>query len=307
MDLLLAASGEYALPSLAALTRAGHRLVRVYSQPDRPAGRGRHPTPTPVSAAALAAGLPLARTVDLNTEALPAADLLVVIAFGQKLAPTVVDHCRLGSLNLHASLLPRWRGAAPIHHAILAGDTITGNSVIRVAPRMDAGAVLAHMPTPIGPLETAGELHDRLAHLGAALLTQTITALEQGSARETPQDEARATRAPKLHRDIARLDFTRRADELARTIRGLFPWPGCRVRLIAPGGEELGRLTLARARASGAADSQPGVIDAAGHIGAGQGAVEILEVLPEGRRLMSLADYRNGHPWAAGLRLESVL
>src|SRR3954469_19542920 len=167
LRIIFAGSGEFGLPTLEALRAAGHDIVLVVSQPDRPAGRGRGLQPTPVAAAALAAGLPVLRTADINRETLPPADLMGVIAFGQKIADSVVHHPRLGSVNLHASVLPKYRGAAPINWAIINGETAAGNSVIRLAQRMDAGAVLAQSHVPIGELETAGELHDRLAADGA--------------------------------------------------------------------------------------------------------------------------------------------
>src|SRR3954470_20693861 len=154
LKLIFAGAGEFGLPTLRALLDAGHEIVQVVSQPDRPAGRGRKLTPTPIAQFALERGLPLLRTANINAEPLPAADVMVVIAFGQKIAENVVHHARLGSLNLHASRLPKFRGAAPINAAILAGETVTGNSVIRLAQKMDAGAILGQSMLEIGELET---------------------------------------------------------------------------------------------------------------------------------------------------------
>jgi methionyl-tRNA formyltransferase len=305
MDLLFAASGEFALPSLQALLASGHHIICVYSQPDRPAGRGKHLTPTPVSQFALQNGLPLIRTASLNSERLPPADAMVVIAFAQKLDPTTAQHARLGSVNLHASLLPRWRGAAPINWAILAGDAVTGNSIIRIAPRMDTGNVLAQSTLAIGATETAGELHDRLAADGAALLSQTLGRLESDAITESPQDESRATVAPKLHRDAARIDWSQPADRVVRTIHGLYPWPGCRISVINSQVQPRARVTLVRA-CHHDAQGIPGHIDAAGLVGCGQGSLEILELQPDGKRPMSLAAFRNGHPWDAGSILEPL-
>lgn len=306
LDVIFAGSGEFGLPSLAVLQARGHRVVQIVSQPDRPAGRGHKLLPTPVSQFALKHNLPLTRTADINAEKLVSADILVVIAFGQKIAPLVVNHARLGSVNLHASKLPKLRGAAPINWAILRGDSITGNSVIRLAQKMDAGAVLAQSEVYIGELETAGELHDRLAEDGAPLLLGVLDALAAGSALEILQDESAATMAPKLNREAARLDWLRSAAEIARQIRGLHPWPGCHVRLLNESGEERARLTLVRARNLPDHSATPGLISSVGLIGAGDGkSVEILEVQPEGKRPMPLAAYRNGHPWQTGWRLES--
>jgi methionyl-tRNA formyltransferase len=310
LRIIFAGAGEFGLPALEAVRDRGHQIVQVISQPDRPAGRGRALTPTPVAAFALANGLPLIRTPGINDQTLPPADLMLVIAFGQKIARSIVDHPRLGSVNLHASRLPRYRGAAPINWAIMRGETIVGNSIIRLADRMDAGAILGQSALTVGELETAGELHDRLARDGAELTATIIGQLTRGDAIERSQDEALATLAPKLTRDAARLDWSRSAIELSRLIRGLYPWPGCRVRLVDEGGKELSRATLVRARAVGdapaAACGAPGAIDSSLRITAGQGTVEIVELQPEGKRPMPLADYRNGNPWKAGARVESI-
>jgi methionyl-tRNA formyltransferase len=248
MRIIFAGSGEFGLPSLKEIRAAGHEIVQVFTQPDRPAGRGRKMTPTPIGAYADAEKLPVRRTENINAEHLPACDVMVVIAFGQKIAPAVVNHPRFASVNLHASRLPKYRGAAPIHWAILNGETVTGNSIIRLAEKMDAGAVLAQSSLDIGELETTGELHDRLAADGAGLMVKVLEQLESGTAVETPQDEALATIAKKLNREASKIDFTRSAVEIARQIRGMYPWPGCRVKLL-DGEREIARVTLVRARA----------------------------------------------------------
>ncbi len=308
LRIIFAGSGEFGLPVLRALLRSDDEVVQVVSQPDRPAGRGRGLSPTPIAEAALAAGLPLLRTADVNRESLPDADVLLVIAFGQKIGEAVVTRPRLGSINLHASCLPRYRGAAPINWAIVNGETVSGNSVIRLANRMDAGAILAQSQVPIGETETAGELHDRLALDGAPLVRRVLDELAAVTAIETPQDESQATQAPKISRSLARLDFTAPADEIARRIRGLYPWPGCRVRLCDAAGTELAQLRLVRARPC--CDEGPrwhsGEVQTDGAVQAGDRAVEILELQPDGRKPMPLADYRRGHSWQPGMRLESV-
>jgi methionyl-tRNA formyltransferase len=307
LSLIFAGSGEFGLPTLSALLASPHRLAAIVSQPDKPAGRGKHLAPTPISRFALDHQLPLIRTDDINKEPLPPADLLIVIAFGQKIAPHAVTHARLGSVNLHGSLLPKCRGAAPIHWTILRGETVTGNSIIRLAERMDAGAVVCQSRLRIGELETAGELHDRLANDGAGLMLSTIEALASGTAGESPQNDTEATLAPKLKREHAHLDFAKSADELARQIRGLYPWPGCHVRLLDAAGAEVGRATLARARAGEkATDVVPGTITPTGAIAAGDGReIEIIELQPEGKRPMPLAAYRNGHRWESGMAVSS--
>jgi methionyl-tRNA formyltransferase len=281
-------------------------VVQVVTQPDRPSGRGLKLAPTAVARIAIERNLPLLRSANINDDNLPDADVMVVIAFGQKVAPHVVDHPRLGSVNLHASLLPKYRGAAPINWAIINGERVTGNSVIRLAPKMDAGAVLGQSQIQIGDTETAGEVHDRLARDGALLVPRVLDELARGTAREVAQDESQATLAPKLSREHATIDWTRAASAIASQIRGMYPWPACRARLIDADREVAPRVTLARARSVGAGGARAGEILPTGEIGAGVGAVEILELQPEGRRTMPLRDFRNGHPWHAGMRVESV-
>jgi methionyl-tRNA formyltransferase len=307
LRLIFAGSGAFGLPTLLALKS---NVVQVVSQPDRPAGRGRKTMPTPLAQFALEQNLRLIRTDDVNSLALPPADAMVVIAFGQKLSPRQVNHPRLGSVNLHASLLPKFRGAAPIVWTILSGEQFAGNSVIRLAEKMDAGAILAQAALEIGPVETAGELHDRLAAAGAPLIEKVLDDLAAGRAVEQAQDESKASSAPKLSRADAAIDWSQTPEVIARRIRGLWPWPGCRVRMLDAAGGEIARLSLARARAVETEGCRwhDGEIETTGHIcaGGGAGAVEILEVQPEGGRVMSLSDFRRGHVWMAGMKLSSI-
>jgi methionyl-tRNA formyltransferase len=309
LRIIFAGSGEFGLPTLRALLSAGHQLVQVVSQPDRPAGRGRKLAPTPISQFAIENSLPLTRTDDIDRESLPPADLMIVIAFGQKISEVVANHPRLGSVNLHASRLPKYRGAAPINWAILNGESESGNSVIRLAQRMDAGAILGLSSVKIGELETAGELHDRLAEDGAPLMLDVVARLASGAANEIVQDESQATKAPKLTRDSARIDWSKPAEFIARQIRGMYPWPGCRVRLLDPTGKELDRLTLVRAalsRITGVPPVPAGEISSTHTVFTPLGQLEIVELQPEAKRPMPLAAYRNGHPWQPGMRLESI-
>ncbi len=308
MKILFAGAGEFGVPTLKRLIDTGAEVVRVYSQPDRPAGRGKKLRPAPIAQFALDQGLDLVRTANLNVEALPPAEAMVVIAFGQKIAPHVVDHPTYGSVNLHASLLPKYRGAAPIHWARIAGERVTGNSVIRLADRMDAGAILAQSQIDIGETETTGELHDRLAIDGAPLVECVLGDLRAGRAVEREQDHAQATLAPKLTREHTSLNWSDPASRICNQIHGLYPWPGCRVRLIDDHECEVARLTLVRARViDRPRDGFVGIIDSHGHIGAADHMIEIVELQPEGKRPMSLADFRNGHRWDAEMRLESIL
>jgi methionyl-tRNA formyltransferase len=233
---------------------------------------------------------------------------MVVIAFGQKIAPHVVDHARLGAVNLHASLLPKYRGAAPINWAIINGEKVTGNSVIRLAQKMDSGAVLGQSEPPLtmGELETAGEVHDRLAEDGPRIVMRVLDELARGMAKEVEQDESAATLAPKLSRAASRIDWEKAAVAIANQIRGMYPWPGCRVRVADPEGVEIGRVTLVRARPVGADLNSAGLIDDGGQVSCGDGSLEIVELQPEGKRPMRLEEYRNGHRWEKGMRLESI-
>jgi methionyl-tRNA formyltransferase len=305
MNLLFTGSGEFGVPTLRALVAGPHRVVQVVSQPDRPAGRGRGLTPTPISQTAIELALPLIRTENVNAETLPPADLMVVIAFGQKVAESIIHHPTLGSINLHASRLPRYRGAAPINWAIINGEQTTGNSIIRLAQKMDAGAVLGQSEIRISPTETAGELHDRLARDGVGLVLKVISELEAGTAIEIEQDHALATLSPKLSRASAKLDFALSAIELARRICGLYPWPGCRVKMCDATGMELARLRLVRARPGPTEGPrwEPGEIMGDGLIQTGDGGLEMVHVQPDSGNVMSMEDYHRGHRWPPGARL----
>lgn len=309
LQVLFAGSGHFGLPTLRALCDRGHQIVRVYTQPDRPAGRGQRLTPTPIARFARENALPLTPTADLNAEPLPPADVLVVIAFGQKIAEHVTRHPLLGAVNLHGSILPKFRGAAPVNWAIITGERQTGNSVIRLAQKMDAGAVLGQSMLPIGPLETAGELHDRLADDGAPLVLRVLDELATVTAVEVEQDHARATLARKLSRESTQLDWHGAARDAARRIRGMYPWPGCRARLLDDH-REIARLTLVRATHDDRGDDLPekaGEILSDGSVACGTGRLVVVELQPEGKRPMTLEAFRNGHPWRAGMRLESIV
>jgi methionyl-tRNA formyltransferase len=310
MRIIFTGSGEFGLPTLAALLEAGHEIPVIYTQPDRPAGRGRKITATAIAQYAREKSLACVPTGNLNAEKLPECDLMIVIAFGQKVSPAAAAHGRLGSMNLHASQLPKYRGAAPINWAILNGESFTGNSVIRLAAKMDAGAILGRSEVAIGALETAGELHDRLALDGAGLVLRVVEELGSGRAVEMPQNDAEATSAPKLSRKMAMIDWGESGDRIAAKIRGLYPWPGCRVQLTDAAGTEIDRLTLVRACLASGEGSRwhPGEIISNCCVSCGEGthAVEILEIQPAGKRPMSLADYRRGHAWVPGMRLTSL-
>ncbi len=310
LKIIFAGSGEFGSPTLRSLVDGGHDIVQVFTQPDRPAGRGKKLTPTPISQLATERRLPLLATANINTESLPPADVMIVIAFGQKIAERAVIHPRLGSINLHASQLPKYRGAAPINWAILNGERTTGNSIIRLANKMDAGAILAQSELTIGETETAGELHDRLANDGALLIAEVLEELASGTARELEQDHTAATIAPKLSREMAVIDWRQPGEVIVRRINGLSPWPGCRMQLIDSDGHELGRVTLLSAglAAGGLSNGKAGMVLEGGQVASGDTSqsIEILQLQPEGKRPMSLQDYRRGNRWAPNMRLQSI-
>ena len=306
LKVLFAGSGAFGVPTLQALHER-HDVVHVYTQPDKPAGRGKRTAATSVADWAESAGLPLVKTDRLNAEPLPAADVLVVIAFGQKISQAVTQHPRYGAVNLHASLLPAYRGAAPIHAALINGETVVGNSVIRLAERMDAGAILGQGELAVRETETTGELHDRLANAGPELVLKVLAGLAAGTAIEREQAHDQATLATKLSREDAAIDFARSGTALAAQINGLSPWPGVQVRVLDADGNEADRLTLLRARPAAGASAAPGSLDSDGLIFTGDGRLELLDVKPQGKRAMALREYRNGKRWEPGLRLISAV
>jgi len=304
-------TSEFAVPTLRALMASPVEVAAVFTQPDRPSGRGRRLTPPPVKAYAKDAGLPV-----LQPERIRAADIAdfrpdvgVVAAYGQILSRKLLDVPRLGLLNLHPSLLPRWRGAAPIQRALLEGDAETGVCVMRVAPELDAGAVLARRSLPIGPRDTSGALHDELAALGAEQMVATLLALEKGGVAEEPQDESLVTYAEKLQKDEAKLDWRMTAVRLDRLIRGLNPWPVAET--VWPGLTS-GPVRIWRAwpvpEGSGGAAGEvlgPGESpEGAGiRVAAGEGELVILEIQPPGKKKMDGGAFARGYPCKPGLML----
>jgi methionyl-tRNA formyltransferase len=283
--------------------RAHHTIVTVVTQPDRPAHRGQRVTPPPVKVAAQAAGLPVLQPPRLRDPEWPErlralhADVAVVVAFGQILPPAVLDAPARGSINIHASLLPRYRGAAPIQWAIIRGETVTGITTFQMDAGMDTGPTLLRAETAIGPEETAGELSERLAPLGARLILDTLARLD--TLTPTPQPAEGATAAPRLKKTDGALDWTRPARDLVNLIRGCNPWPGATT--ATPGGA----LTVWRARVVDGAGA-PGTLLAHERtlaIAAGAGAVLPVEVQPESRRALPWDDYLRGARLAAGRTL----
>lgn len=231
LKIIYAGTPEFAVPALESLLRSEHRVLAVYTQPDRPAGRGRKLHPSPVKACALAHRVPVFQPVsfknpvDRQQFGYFQADLMVVAAYGLLLPTNVLDTPRLGCVNIHASLLPRWRGAAPIQRAILAGDEETGITIMQMAKGLDTGDMLASLSLPIAPDWTAADLHDQLKFLGAELLIDTLAKLETGKLDARQQDNSLATYASKLTKQEARIDWNRDAETIQRQIRAYVPWP----------------------------------------------------------------------------------
>ena len=284
----------FVLPSLGALLAAGHDIAAVYTQPPRPAGRGHELRRTPVHEAAERLGLEVRTPRTLKDAEAQAefvaigADLAVVGAYGLLLLRPILDAPRLGCINLHASLLPRWRGAAPIERAILAGDTVTGISVFRMEEGLDTGPIYAVRPLPIGPTMTAPELHERLATLAAEMITSVITRIAAGTLPATPQPERGVTYARKLAHEEGRLDFAEPAEMVERKLRALSPAPGC---WCEARGE---RLSLHSGRVV-AGSAAPGMIIALPlTIACGTDALQVTQVQRAGKRQMTPDELQRG-------------
>jgi methionyl-tRNA formyltransferase len=304
MRIIFFGSGAFGLPTLAALHR-DHEIIAVVSQPDRPAGRGRAVTPTPIAQWAIEEGLPLHQMENVNDD--DAVTLLrsidaqawVVVAFGQMLSPQLLS--RRFAINLHASLLPRHRGASPIHHAILSGDQESGVTVISLAKQLDVGQMYARASTPIAPGETAGELHDRLAELGPSAVESVLKGLADDTLEPTPQREGEATTAGKLSPSEVVLPLSEPASVVAAYINGLSPWPsvsvsvcGRKIKLLRAietppqGDEEEGNVAPPQG------DEEEGNVTPGGVLTCGSGTCTVLDVQPAGKRPMSWSDFANG-------------
>ncbi|MCZ2399526.1 MAG: methionyl-tRNA formyltransferase [Phycisphaerae bacterium] len=312
MRIVFLGTGEFGAGTLRALPLAGHEVRCVISQPDRPAGRGQVLRPTPIHALAVELAMRHVQAPDVNAldlrDVLADAELGVVVAFGQKIGPGLLAALPRGCVNLHASLLPRFRGAAPYQWAILAGESVTGVTVFQIDERWDAGAIWAQAETPIGETETADELHDRLARLGAETTVAALQRIASGDARPTPQDASLASRAPKLSKADAFVDFAGPAFMAARRINGLWSWPAAACEFVSAGGRRE-RVLLARAAVATAHERstparwQPGEFRDDLTVQAADGAVRLIEVKPSGGRLMSFEAYANGRRIRPGDRL----
>ena len=304
---------QFAVPTLDRLLSSRHPVAGVVTQPDRPRGRGHAVSDAPVKALAAERGLPVFQPSRLRDPQVEATlrrwqpDLAVVAAYGKLIPDHLLTVPRLGMINVHASLLPKYRGAAPVHRAVMAGEEETGVPIMRVIRELDAGGLFATATRPIGPEETSVEVERDLAELGANLLLDVVDAMAAGTAREEPQDAAQATYAPKLTKEEGLIDWAQPARAIHDKVRGLYPWPHAYTFMAGT------RLIVLRTRVEPAATdaSQPGVVlqvsrDALRVMAGDDRALAIEQVQPEGKRPMSVRDFLAGHAVVAGARLGGV-
>jgi len=303
MNIVYLGSGEFGIECLNALADSHHSLDFIVTQPPRAASRGRKARPTPVAVWAKTHSLPFIETDNVNApkilEKIAAykPQLIIVIAFGQKIGNQLINLPQKDAINVHASLLPKYRGAAPINWAIINGEKETGITIITIAEKMDAGDILAQAKTEIDTGETAGQLHDRLAKLAAPLLIKTIKQIENGTVTYIQQDHSKATLAPKLKKSDGFIDFNDSAESLQRKTLGLWPWPGASAIYTSKETEKSVRITIAMAQVvecSNPANLPTGTLDENLHIICGRDTLKIKKIKPDGSRLMEFADFVNG-------------
>jgi methionyl-tRNA formyltransferase len=296
---------QFAVPTFEALLQSRHDIVGIVTQPDRPRGRGHRTSDAPVKAAAVRAGVAVLQPDRLRDQAFVSAfeawrtDLAVVAAYGKILPESLISTPRLGMINVHASLLPRYRGAAPVHRAVIAGDRETGITIMRVVKALDAGPMIAAAREPIGEGDTSDEVERRLAERGAQLLVSVVDQLAAGSAVEVPQDDSQASYAPRLTKDDGIIDWDQPARRIHNLIRGLHPWPH------AFGVLDGKRHILLRSSVLEGTAGAPGgtVVECAGDrlvVATGSGLLRILQIQPEGKRPLSAREFLNGHALRAG-------
>jgi len=309
MKIAYLGSGEFGIECLDALEQSSHGLPYIVTQPPNPAGRGRKSCPTPVARWANAHLVPFIETDNVNIPDIIERiagyepDLIVVIAFGQKIGNELINLSPKGAINVHASLLPKYRGAAPINWAIINGETETGISIITLAEKMDAGQILAQAQTDIIPNETAGQLHDRLAKIAAPLLLKTIDRIADGSAVYAEQDHSKATLAPKLEKSDGFLNFAESADVLVRKIHGFWPWPGASANYISKKAGKSMRVTIAAAEVIETENPTrlpTGTFDENLKVVCGENALKITRIKPAGSALMDFKDFVNGRQTQSG-------
>ena len=315
MKIIYLGSGEFGIACLSTLAGSAHEPAFIVTQPPQPAGRGRRQRPTPVCRWANTHLVPFIETDNVNTPEMIEQiadckpDLIIVIAFGQKIGAELINLPPKGAINVHASLLPKYRGAAPINWAIINGETKTGNSIITLADKMDAGQILAQAETEIAPDETAGSLHNRLAQLAAPLLFETVEKISAGTAVYTEQDHSRATCAPKLGKTDGFLDFAEPAQILDRKIRGFWPWPGASANYISKKTNKSTRVTIAMAQmvtSSNPAGLPMGMLNENLNIICAENALKVTQIKPSGSALMDFKSFVNGRHTEPGDIFEKI-
>jgi len=304
--IIVMGTGDFALPTFLHLVETGYRVVALVTQPDRPQGRKQELVPSLIKQSANARGVPIEQPESVNApESLNRVrdftpDLLVTAAYGQILSAELLSIPRLGGINLHGSILPSYRGAAPVARAVQNGETETGVTVIRMTPRIDAGGIVATAGTAIGPDETAGELEERLAVLGAPLIAQTVAALAAGPVAVLPQDPAKVTRAPKLRKEDGLIDWTRPAQAIHNLVRAMKPWPVAHTtwqpRSAVPG--DAPRVIVHRTQVTIGQGAPGEVIEATGDrfvVACGEGAVALRTIQLPGGKTLTAAEFLRGH------------
>jgi methionyl-tRNA formyltransferase len=314
MRIIFAGSGTFGLPTLRALVEGGQEIVLAVTQPDRPAGRGQAVRISPVALFAREREIPVIQPEDVNAKPVlrrlraVQPDLVLVIAYGQKLGPELLTLAPHGVINLHGSLLPKFRGAAPINWAIISGEPETGLTVMSMVEQIDAGDILGQRATPIEPDDTAADLAERLSKLGARLVTEVIREIPLDEVERRRQNENQVTFAPRLKKSDGAIDWDRPAQEVHNRIRGTTPWPGAFTTLPGSGSRGPMRLVVARSHlVEPAGKGEPGAIVAVTpegiDVATAKGLIRLLELTPAGKRTMPAADFARGYRIAAGMRL----
>lgn len=316
--IIMLGTGDFALPTFNLLCETGHRVVALVTQPDRPQGRKQEMIPSAIKQSAVARGIQVEQPENVNAPASVeriremAPDLLVTAAYGQILSAELLTVARMGGINLHGSILPAYRGAAPVARAIQHGEAETGVTVILMTPRIDAGGMLAFARTPIGPDETAGELEARLAVLGAPLITRAVADLVQGTAGVIPQAKSRVTRAPKLRKEDGLINWDRPAREIHDLVRAMKPWPTASTLFHPPGlpDREPIRLIVHKAAVVDhpqSVDAPPGtVLEAVGDrfvIATAAGSLRLVSIQVPGKKIVTAAEFLHGNRFSPGDRL----
>ncbi|MEP9410957.1 MAG: methionyl-tRNA formyltransferase [Candidatus Brocadia sp.] len=309
MNVVFMGTPDFAVPSLCSLATSAHKIISVVTQPDRPKGRSRIPCPSPVKEVSEKLGLKIMQPVNVNDELVVkqlqnlSPDCIAVVAFGQFLSNSIIRLPRYQCINIHASLLPQFRGAAPINWAIIQGETVTGVTAVVMTAKMDAGDIIARKTTPIFPEETAGDLEKRLASMGADLLIETLNLVETGKATYTKQDERKVTFAPKLKKEDGLILWTLETKKIHDLIRGLTPSPGAYTYYLRNDSQEKKRVIIVKTQIHDIQKTKtshnPGrIIDITTcgiHVATGDGFICITQLQPEGKRAMDVQEYLRGH------------